>query len=149
MIPEELRRYTISIDIEVRPQDDFQHFQPNTVTARAPQLGVEWVSGNDAEALDGFFRFFVNWSHVKDSDDALKGVREIVRRAMDRLKVDWMEAAEIEHRRALELEAQNAAMRELVQEIANYPEYRDEDGWLTVLRAKSQGILAESKRIAE
>lgn len=59
MTDEQVRRYTISIDIEVRPQDDFEHYQPHTVTGSAPDLGVEWVSANDREALCDFFAFFV------------------------------------------------------------------------------------------
>lgn len=38
------------------------------------------------------------------------------------------------------------AMRALVQEVADYPEYQNEDGWLMVLRIKAQDILA--RRVA-
>ena len=55
----EPRRYTIKIDVEVRDQDDFVRFQPSSVTARATDLDVEWVSGNDEAALREFFDFFL------------------------------------------------------------------------------------------
>lgn len=76
------RKYTLCIEVEIRPQDDFQHFQPDSVTARAPQLGVEWVSGNDGAALLDFFNFFLNWSHVKDQEETLRGRTRIVQRAL-------------------------------------------------------------------
>ncbi len=59
----EPRRYTIKIDVEVRDQDDFVHFQPSSVTARATDLGVEWVSANDEEALHDFFAFYLR-THI-------------------------------------------------------------------------------------
>lgn len=57
---EEARFYVLSIVIEVRSQDDLKHFQPDSVVASAPQLGLHWVSGNDRDALREFFDFSVN-----------------------------------------------------------------------------------------
>src|SRR5258706_12412773 len=59
----EPRRYTIKIDVEVRDQDDFVHFQPSSVTARATDLGVEWGRANDEEKLHDFFEFYLR-THI-------------------------------------------------------------------------------------
>lgn len=98
-----VRRYTLSIEVEIRPQDDFAHFQPDSVTASAPQLGVEWVSGNDREALSQFFDFFVRlrppegMSLVEYGKSELlkqrrEGIRAIVQRALDDHAIDADEA---------------------------------------------------------
>jgi hypothetical protein len=65
LIDDDVRRYTLQIAVEVRPQIDLRHFQPYTVTACAPDLGLKWVSGSDAEALRDFFHFFVRQHHFE------------------------------------------------------------------------------------
>lgn len=128
----ETRRYTLQIEVEVRPQDDFVRFQPNTVVASAPQLGVEWVSGNDGEALGDFFRHFFNRKGA--------GVEAIVEQAL---------------KQELEL----APLRDdlLIPQVRLTPEFTDDDGgrwWLLEVPAiKGQtkqwgAFLAEAHVVA-
>lgn len=53
------RQYTLKIEVEIRDQDDAEHSQPGSVTARADALDVEWVSGNDRDALRQFFDLYL------------------------------------------------------------------------------------------
>lgn len=93
MMANNVRRYILSIEIEVRPQDDFAHFQPDSVVGSAPQLGIEWVSGNDAEALRGLFDFFMRlpipdgmsiaeYSESPQLSNRLDGINSIIQQAL-------------------------------------------------------------------
>ncbi len=117
---DETRHYTLQIDIEVRPQDDFTHFQPNSVVGFAPQLGAEWVSGNDAEALRDFLDFYLK--HERLSFKAEKGIPAIVEQALKRAASAGQESELADLRDDL-----------LITQVRLTPEFTDHDGgrwWL-------------------
>ena len=76
------RHYTLQIDIEVREQDDLDHFQPNTVVGYAPQLGAEWVSATDLAALREFLEFYLK--HERLSYASVDGIPAIAQEAYER-----------------------------------------------------------------
>ena len=76
------RTYQLTLTVEVHEQDDLDHFQPDTVVASIPDLGIAWVSSNDGEALRNFFDFFVRGDLVFDWEKFTKGERAIVARAL-------------------------------------------------------------------
>jgi hypothetical protein len=77
-----VRKYTLSLEVEVHAQDDFEHFRPESVVASIPALGISWVSSNDAEALRDFFAFFIRGDHIQDWTVFFAGGREIIARAL-------------------------------------------------------------------
>lgn len=77
-----VRKYTLAIEVECSAQDDFNHFQPDSVNASIPALGISWVSGNDAEALRDFFAFFIRGEYIRDWPTFRIGERTIIARAL-------------------------------------------------------------------
>jgi len=112
---ENARRYTISIEVEIRPQDDLTHFQPGSVVASAPQLGIEWVSGNDAAALREFFDFFVQLRIPDGMSIAEYGKSELLAQRREGISAITQRALD-DHA----IDADEADMAQIAREWADY-----------------------------
>lgn len=93
--------------------------------------GVDYRPNGEADAS------FI--AYAREDVPALLAEVERVKEQRDYFR----DAAKKEHDRAYVLGMQNAAMRKLVQDVAEYPEYQNEDGWLAVLRAQARQLLNE------
>lgn len=73
-----MSRYTVSFDVECTPQDDFIHYQPNTVNAHLVGTAITVVGFSDKEALGMLVRFLAQGmfhDHAKVIEDRAR-IRE-------------------------------------------------------------------------